>query len=225
LLPYWRHILSGPHAAVVVWRRPEDVARSLHRRNGFSVEFGHALWERYARDLLRHSTGLPIIFTRYDKLIDETGAWCLDVHAFLRGAGFELSSSFDREIEDFIEPSLRTARADVTVERAVAPIAELWELIESLEGVHLDFRTPALPRATEWGSAMLEGRRSLVRHAGATSAALADSLRRLEAAQMTARELRDELTEVMQSRAIRYTRPLRRARVLMRTAMRQATRD
>ncbi len=34
LLPYWRRFLPGPHAAVLIWRSPLAVARSLQRRDG-----------------------------------------------------------------------------------------------------------------------------------------------------------------------------------------------
>ena len=60
LLPYWRSVLPGPLTAVLVWREPLAVARSLQTRDGIPLADGLALWEHYNRSA---ATGLQGVDT------------------------------------------------------------------------------------------------------------------------------------------------------------------
>jgi len=71
LLPYWRHVLRGPAAAVLVWRAPLDVARSLQRRNGMSLPDGVALWERYNRSAMANLAGTDTYVLDFDALVED----------------------------------------------------------------------------------------------------------------------------------------------------------
>src|SRR3712207_2640746 len=53
-LPFWRQILP-PMQYVICLRNPLDVARSLERRNGFSLEKGIYLWLVYIESALRYT--------------------------------------------------------------------------------------------------------------------------------------------------------------------------
>lgn len=67
LLPLWRPALSDA-IVVLVTRDPREVAASLRRRDALPIMAGIALWERYLRDALRHSTSLPRIVISYEDL-------------------------------------------------------------------------------------------------------------------------------------------------------------
>ena len=60
LLPYWRAVLQAPMAAVLVWRAPLAVARSLRRRDGTPLPYGVALWERYNRSAIANLAGTDV---------------------------------------------------------------------------------------------------------------------------------------------------------------------
>lgn len=65
--PLWRKHLEHP-VCVFAFRNPCHVAKSLNRRDGFSLEYGLALWEKYNVLGLNNIRGLPIIFTDFDSV-------------------------------------------------------------------------------------------------------------------------------------------------------------
>ena len=71
LLPYWRSVLPGPLAAVLVWREPLAVARSLHTRDGMSLVDGLALWERYNRSAVSGLQGVDTYVLDYASVLDD----------------------------------------------------------------------------------------------------------------------------------------------------------
>jgi hypothetical protein len=70
VLPYWRPVLGAPMAAVLVWRAPLAVARSLRRRNGSPVAYGVALWERYNRSAIANLAETDVYVLDYDALVE-----------------------------------------------------------------------------------------------------------------------------------------------------------
>ena len=69
-LPLWRRHLERP-VAVIPYRGPLQVARSLEVRNGFPRAVGIALWERYIRSALTASEDLPRLLVPFDRLLAE----------------------------------------------------------------------------------------------------------------------------------------------------------
>lgn len=59
-LPFWQQLLP-PMQYVICLRNPMDVARSLERRDGFSLEKGFHLWLLYTRFALKYTLGQPRI--------------------------------------------------------------------------------------------------------------------------------------------------------------------
>jgi len=75
LLPYWRRFLPGPHAAVLIWRSPLEVAGSLRRRDGMQLADGVALWEHYNRSALSNLAGIDTYVCSYGSVLaDPHGA-------------------------------------------------------------------------------------------------------------------------------------------------------
>ncbi len=72
LLSHWRTVLPAPSpTALLVWRRPLDVARSLERRDGLPLASGLALWERYNRSALEGLAGVDTFVTSYEDAVDD----------------------------------------------------------------------------------------------------------------------------------------------------------
>jgi hypothetical protein len=74
LLPLWRSMLPSPVVTVLLWRDPMAVARSLRKRQGFSLSLGLALWERYNRAALSALAGHEVYVVRYEDLLDDPRA-------------------------------------------------------------------------------------------------------------------------------------------------------
>ncbi len=73
LLPYWRNVLPGPIAAVLVWRSPMAVARSLEKRDGMALAEGVALWERYNRRAIEGLEGVDTYVLDYESVMADRG--------------------------------------------------------------------------------------------------------------------------------------------------------
>jgi hypothetical protein len=72
LLPFWKRVFLGmgihPHIIFVV-RHPAEVAASLRRRDGFSLQVGYLLWLAYVIDGLYYSRNLDLSLIDYETLL------------------------------------------------------------------------------------------------------------------------------------------------------------
>lgn len=73
LFPFWREILERP-LCVLIHREPLAVARSLAARDGLAIPYGIALWERYTREALASTRGLPRILVSHRELMADPEA-------------------------------------------------------------------------------------------------------------------------------------------------------
>lgn len=87
LLPFWREALAARIVGVLVHREPCEVANSLEARQGLSAAMSFATWERYMREALAGTSGMPVYVTRYADLVSDPAAWARQVGAFLRAEG------------------------------------------------------------------------------------------------------------------------------------------
>jgi len=164
LLPYWRRLIPETWAAVLMWRSPTEVARSLYQRDGLSWAVGTALWEHYNRAALGALEGTQVYVTSYDELLVDPvglcgalGAWLdsLDALAARRGtwdveggtAGVQEALRHQRLEED--EPLLDSQR-------------DLLERLRQLHGPHQSLPAAGLAPPSPWGSAVLEEHRKAV---------------------------------------------------------------
>lgn len=74
LLPWWLDIFAeegiSPHFIFVV-RSPDDVYRSLKRRDGFSQEKSSMLWLLHYLEAEAGSRGHPRVFTSFDRFLED----------------------------------------------------------------------------------------------------------------------------------------------------------
>jgi hypothetical protein len=65
LLPFWKSLLANLRFVICV-RSPLEVARSLEKRDGFSIGAGVHLWGQYMRAAIQDTEGCPRILTLYE---------------------------------------------------------------------------------------------------------------------------------------------------------------
>ena len=210
LLPYWRRLLPQPLLAVLMWRDPREVARSLRQRDGFSLALGAALWEHYNRAALHALEGVQVFVMSYDELLGDPVGLCRSLGDWLDSLD-PLDSwrgSWDRAgAAASVTESLRhqhTGPEQALLDSQVALVDQL----RGLHGPHRALPAVRLGPPSPWASALLEEHRELV--------LLGRRVEVLEEAAMRAEEsaLRAELAEqaaanLRSTTSWQLTRPLR----------------
>ncbi len=108
LLPLWKGVfkeLSIQPCFIIPLRNPLEVARSLQRRDGFSVEKSCLLWLSYMLDAEVHTREYPRFLLRFEDLLSRR----VDVLKRIAEL-FNLSypvESVSQELEKFLDPGLR----------------------------------------------------------------------------------------------------------------------
>lgn len=124
LYPIFRRVLLKPHIIIPV-RHPAEVAKSLRRRNGFTLQAGLALWEAYMVSVARVASGQAPILVNYDDLIASTGPTLQKLSDDLQARGVH---GLDPEAgAAAILTTLRREDASDRDEQRLSPAqAELW---------------------------------------------------------------------------------------------------
>lgn len=111
-LPYWLRYMEVP-VAVIAYRDPVEIARSLELRNGMPTPLGLALWEYYTVHMLNSALPLPRVFVKHSDALAEPVKFTHALHdalVKLDVRGLRLPS--DREIRAFVDEKLYRARAE-----------------------------------------------------------------------------------------------------------------
>jgi GT2 family glycosyltransferase/glycosyltransferase involved in cell wall biosynthesis len=145
LFPMWKHHVETP-VCVLVHRSPVQVAHSLQHRNGFPLSFAIALWERYVRDALSASAGLPRIIVSYDEIMSDPPGQANRLLQHLRDAGVkDLRRLSEKKIASFISADLFRQRQPAHMEPDLLNPAQLDLANAMANGAALDFQDgPAL---------------------------------------------------------------------------------
>jgi hypothetical protein len=161
LLPFWKTVLPSPIAAVLVWRSPLAVARSLQKRDGMHLADGIALWERYNRAALANLDGLNTFVCSYEAVLrDPTTS--MDAIADWLGALPQLSDrakQWHREQSADSIVRVDSAREqDAASELLLAQHHDLALRLSLLEGGHLPLKASLLASESGWTTALLAAR-------------------------------------------------------------------
>jgi len=209
LLPYWRRVLPPPLAALLVWRSPLSVARSLHKRDGMHLANGVALWERYNRCALEHLVGLDTYVCNYEAVLVDPRAeftavadWLSSLPQFASHAGrwnlenavATITASQDRPLGAETEPDR---------ELLLAQHRELIARLSALEGGHRHLGPTPLMSESGWTTALLAARR------GSRTRELDNLEAQLEEKQLA-------MERIYRSTTWRITKPLRSLASLFR---------
>ena len=175
LLPLWHELFAamgvGPRFALVV-RSPDEIAKSLAVRNGYSYNKSLLLTLVHMLEAERHTRGRRRVVVAYDEILADGRATAAKVG---EGLGVRWPRSFDDvagQVADFLDPNLRHHKSDkaTTAEQAVRlrgadPDAARWafgvfDLLSAardsaavdeaaVDRVYAEFRD-AIPRLSAW---------------------------------------------------------------------------
>jgi hypothetical protein len=213
LLPYWRDVLGAPMAAVLVWRSPLAVARSLWRRDGLPIPYGVALWERYNRSALANLTATDVFVLDYDRMIEDPAGSLAGLIAWIRSTGtFEgvALQDRDRALAE-ISSGLRHESAGGTAETRIL-LDEQRHLIDYLaasSGGHGSL-PPLTGPESPWTGAMIDrGRASSVLELRKAERALEHAKAERDWFASALEDERSRLESVKASSSWRLTAPVR----------------
>jgi hypothetical protein len=160
VLPFWERVLTEQPVIVLVRRHPQDVAKSLSRRNSFPVSLGLALWERYLRTALAVCRGHRVLAVSYDRVLDDPLAVVDQTRTVLAGFGVQLDAAAEPEtIRDAVDPRLRHHNAK---DARLSPAQQaLWNALSGLDDASAPFGGIDLGPETETTESILAGPRPL----------------------------------------------------------------
>jgi GT2 family glycosyltransferase len=166
LLPYWRKTLDIRPVVVLVRRNPLEIWRSLARRDGFSKPTALALWERYLREALGNTSGLPVFALAYERLLREPDECSDALRSFLVTRGIACDSVERRaELRAFLARELRHSEygaAAVADDTDFAPQQRnLFRALEGLPQVNDTFTPPDVGPESATTEDLLAERRRL----------------------------------------------------------------
>lgn len=166
LLAYWRRHLPPPLAAVLVWRPPLPVARSLQQRDGIELVEGLALWERYNRAALEGLDGVETLVVEYDRAVEDPSKlvttltdWLDSLEGFApRGSGWKTDKA-----ASVVSTDLRHQQpGDLEEDSLVVPEQQaLMASLAALGGAHRPLRAAPTGPESPWTTALIERRRTI----------------------------------------------------------------
>ncbi len=134
----WRDVIKGLEIDLVCLfavRNPLDVARSLEKRNGFSLDKGYGIWFYFNLAALKASADLSRVFVSYDRFLAD---WETELKRCADGLGLGWpadASSLRNNMKEFIRPNLRHSHSradDLLSTGAPEPVVRLYRLLESV---------------------------------------------------------------------------------------------
>ena len=136
----WRECLELP-VCVFVFRDPLDVAKSLERRNGMSLQVGLALWEAYTAAALNASAGLERVFVSYETLMSAPERVVERMMQTFKRRGYALREPDVAEVSAFLDKDLRHFAADTEgrtlISSKQASLHNILQRAEDGEGIGL----------------------------------------------------------------------------------------
>ena len=246
-VPFWLRVLESEAvtpAAVLVLRRPAEVARSLGVRNGFETDLSLLIWLRHVLDAEFHTRAVRRTFVRYRDLVDDWRSVAERVSRDLEMPWRSRTAADEAEIDRFVNSGLHHYRderesPDVTpvlaewLRRASAALQRLHDYDTSdaaafadLDAVRVEFdrTTLALGDVGERIRRNLEDQvehvvkeqRSLREQVAGLEAIRADLHERMSALEQALSAARQDAKALRESGSWRITAPLRAAYRLFR---------
>ncbi|MCP3932326.1 MAG: glycosyltransferase [Bacteroidetes bacterium] len=105
-LPVWLEYFSRP-TIIVCLRNPLEIARSLQKRNGFSIYKSLAIWETYLRSLYLHSEDQKCIVVNFNQLLSNPEKYGKRFFAQLNASGINDSQPIEKAIHSSFDISLK----------------------------------------------------------------------------------------------------------------------
>ncbi len=105
-LPFWRQLLP-PMRYVLCLRNPLDVARSLERRNNYSIEKSVHLWLTYVQAPLAHTAGQPRLVLFFEDLMEQWQPQLDRLAAFIGQPELAAQPDVREQVRQFLDKDLR----------------------------------------------------------------------------------------------------------------------
>lgn len=129
----WKQLLSEISTdlcCVFTVRSPLDVAKSLKKRNDMPFDKALGFWMNDNLAALEACSDIPTVFINYDQFVEN---WEPELHRVAQTLHLEWPASGEelkREMDSFVQPSLRHNRSSSTdLDSVPAPVRELYQLI------------------------------------------------------------------------------------------------
>jgi hypothetical protein len=131
-LPLWLQAWDSTPVAVMAFRHPIAVAKSLAARNGLSLRHGLALWETYNAQALWNLREVPTVVHSYDRALEDPPRFVDELGKALAEREVALDGSTS-EAAEALKPSLRrNAAAEAELDALSKSQRRLWDLLEAL---------------------------------------------------------------------------------------------
>jgi hypothetical protein len=127
-LPFWQQIIPQM-SYVICLRNPLDVARSLERRDGFSLEKGVLLWLLYTKAAIQHTAGHPVHFIFTDQWISDCESTALRLAEFLGISGYNRQGEIKAIIDETVDKTL----LDSASWKTIALAQEIYQKLAETE--------------------------------------------------------------------------------------------
>ena len=127
-VPFWLRVLESEAvtpAAVLVLRRPAEVARSLGVRNGFEPDLSLLIWLRHVLDAEFHTRAVRRTFVRYRDLVDDWRSVAQRISRDLEMPWRSRTPADEAEIDRFVNSGLHHYR-DERESPDVTPVLAEW---------------------------------------------------------------------------------------------------
>lgn len=135
LLPWWLQILEREQIAPVfmfVVRSPEEVYRSLEKRDGFTKDKAFLLWALHYLDAERWTRGFQRVFVSFDRMLHTPVEELQKVESEL-GVSFPVApDAAHRCLHEFLSPSLRHFTGESEASSAYPAEQLAWDLFRVL---------------------------------------------------------------------------------------------
>ncbi|HRW64194.1 MAG TPA: sulfotransferase, partial [Candidatus Competibacter sp.] len=114
--PLWSKHLDFP-VFIHIYRSPIQIAQSLKTRNGFPLQFGVSLWEKYSIEALKVTKNYPKVLVFHSALLAKPIQAVANLYEQLTALGCQgLRIPHDKEILAFIAPDLHRQKGSPTFE-------------------------------------------------------------------------------------------------------------
>lgn len=133
-LPLWLATWDATPVALLSFRHPLAVARSLAARNGTSLRHGLALWEIYNAQALWNLREVPTFVHGYDSALDDPPRFVAELGEALTAHGVVLDGP-PAAAATALKPSLRrNAAGEDDLQQLSERQRRLWDLLNDLAG-------------------------------------------------------------------------------------------
>ncbi len=139
LFPLWENVLKAlavETVCIIPLRNPLEVADSLRKRNGFSIDKSAFLWMKYLSDAEYYSRGFRRIFLHFNDLLHDPEGTLSLISNVLDVRYPKTWQDARGEIEAFLDPRIKHhARGDETVASGVpAAITRYYRILSDSSG-------------------------------------------------------------------------------------------